>query len=144
MKHCIEIIKWLTFSGLFQLLRKNVHLFWLNTLVFVVDGIDRFTTVRMPWHDIACVVFNKAATDVGRHFIQRWNHAKKVKASSKSSSKYPLLRPRSTKTTYKRLPSFIKEFCELVNVQVRLSCGTYSAQIHEHFIIIDIWLLTVY
>ena len=113
-------------------------------MVFVVDGIDRFTTVRMPWHDIACVVFNKAATDVGRHFIQRWNHAKKVKASSKSSSKYPLLRPRSTKTTYKRLPSFIKDICELVNVQVRLSCGTYSAQIHAHFIIIDIWLLTVY
>lgn len=83
------------------------------------DLVDRFSTVRMPWHDIACVLFNKAATDVGRHFIQRWNHAKKVKASSKSSDKYPLLLPRSTNTSYKRLPPFIKDLCELVNCQVR-------------------------
>jgi phosphatidylserine/phosphatidylglycerophosphate/cardiolipin synthase-like enzyme len=27
----------------------------------------------MPWHDEALVVFGKAARDVARHFIQRWN-----------------------------------------------------------------------
>lgn len=30
----------------------------------------------MPWHDIASVVHGKAARDVARHFIQRWNFTK--------------------------------------------------------------------
>ena len=49
------------------------------------DNVDRRTTPRMPWHDIALMVQGKAARDVARHFIlgrereiaQRgfpWNH----------------------------------------------------------------------
>uniref|UniRef100_A0A8C5FCK2 phospholipase D n=1 Tax=Gadus morhua TaxID=8049 RepID=A0A8C5FCK2_GADMO len=34
------------------------------------DFIDRYTTPRMPWHDIASVVHGNAARDVARHFIQ--------------------------------------------------------------------------
>uniref|UniRef100_A0AAY5LCX5 Phospholipase n=1 Tax=Esox lucius TaxID=8010 RepID=A0AAY5LCX5_ESOLU len=30
----------------------------------------------MPWHDISSVVHGKAARDVARHFIQRWNFCK--------------------------------------------------------------------
>lgn len=41
-----------------------------------VDFIDRYTTPRMPWHDISSVVHGKAARDVARHFIQRWNFTK--------------------------------------------------------------------
>ncbi|CAJ0918574.1 unnamed protein product, partial [Ranitomeya imitator] len=37
------------------------------------DFIDRYQTPRMPWHDISSVVHGKAARDVARHFIQRWN-----------------------------------------------------------------------
>lgn len=85
----------------------------------VTDAVDRMSTVRMPWHDIGCVVFNKSASDVARHFIQRWNHAKKVKESTKANHKYPLLLPRSTSSSYRRLPPFIKDLCELVNCQVR-------------------------
>lgn len=84
----------------------------------MLDAVDRFTTVRMPWHDIGCVVFKKAASDVARHFIQRWNHAKKIKDSTKANDRYPLLLPRSTKTGYKRLPTFIRDVCKLVNCQV--------------------------
>ncbi|CAB1435831.1 unnamed protein product, partial [Pleuronectes platessa] len=40
------------------------------------DFIDRHTTPRMPWHDIASVVHGSAARDVARHFIQRWNFTK--------------------------------------------------------------------
>jgi len=40
------------------------------------DFIDRHITPRMPWHDIASVVHGKAARDVARHFIQRWNFTK--------------------------------------------------------------------
>uniref|UniRef100_A0A8C5HWK9 Phospholipase n=1 Tax=Gouania willdenowi TaxID=441366 RepID=A0A8C5HWK9_GOUWI len=43
------------------------------------DFIDRYTTPRMPWHDIASVVHGRAARDVARHFIQRWNFTKKEK-----------------------------------------------------------------
>lgn len=45
-------------------------------LPFSSDFIDRHTTPRMPWHDIASVVHGKAARDVARHFIQRWNFTK--------------------------------------------------------------------
>lgn len=40
------------------------------------DFIDRYTTPRMPWHDISAVVHGRAARDVARHFIQRWNFTK--------------------------------------------------------------------
>lgn len=40
------------------------------------DFIDRYSTPRMPWHDIGSVVHGKAARDVARHFIQRWNFTK--------------------------------------------------------------------
>lgn len=40
------------------------------------DFIDRYSTPRMPWHDIASAVHGKAARDVARHFIQRWNFTK--------------------------------------------------------------------
>ena len=35
------------------------------------DNVDRRTTPRMPWHDIAVYVQGAAARDVARHFIQR-------------------------------------------------------------------------
>uniref|UniRef100_A0A8C1TF92 phospholipase D n=1 Tax=Cyprinus carpio TaxID=7962 RepID=A0A8C1TF92_CYPCA len=37
---------------------------------------NMYTTPRMPWHDISSVVHGKAARDVARHFIQRWNFTK--------------------------------------------------------------------
>ena len=37
-----------------------------------VDNVDRRTTPRMPWHDIALMVQGHAARDVARHFIQRY------------------------------------------------------------------------
>jgi len=40
------------------------------------DGIDRGSQPRMPWQDIACVLLGRAARDVARHCIERWNHAK--------------------------------------------------------------------
>lgn len=47
-----------------------------NVLSCPIDFIDRYTTPRMPWHDISSVVHGKAARDVARHFIQRWNFTK--------------------------------------------------------------------
>jgi len=36
------------------------------------DNVDRRTTPRMPWHDIAVMVAGEAARDVARHFIERF------------------------------------------------------------------------
>ena len=45
-------------------------------MVYLSDGINRFEKPRMPWHDIGGVVYGKAARDMARHFIQRWNFTK--------------------------------------------------------------------
>lgn len=56
------------------------------------DMIDRTTTPRMPWHDIGMVVYGKAAQDVARHFIQRWNVTKVKKV--RNDPQYPFLLPK--------------------------------------------------
>ena len=48
-----------------------------NPVIFA-DEIDRNKQPRMPWHDIACVTYGKAARDAARHFIQRWNFTKVI------------------------------------------------------------------
>uniref|UniRef100_A0A8C1U739 Phospholipase n=1 Tax=Cyprinus carpio TaxID=7962 RepID=A0A8C1U739_CYPCA len=53
-----------------------VHKDWVQLDKPFDDFIDRHITPRMPWHDIASVVHGKAARDVARHFIQRWNFTK--------------------------------------------------------------------
>ncbi|OBS80517.1 hypothetical protein A6R68_21282, partial [Neotoma lepida] len=54
---------------------------------------------RMPWHDIGSVVHGKAARDVARHFIQRWNFTKIMKPKYRSLS-YPFLLPKSQTTAH--------------------------------------------
>ncbi|XP_053683600.1 phospholipase D2 [Sabethes cyaneus] len=58
-----------------------------------VDLVDRSTTVRMPWHDVATVVLGQAARDVSRHFIERWNAVKLEKC--RENVQYPYLLPKS-------------------------------------------------
>uniref|UniRef100_A0A914Y9H0 Uncharacterized protein n=1 Tax=Panagrolaimus superbus TaxID=310955 RepID=A0A914Y9H0_9BILA len=47
----------------------------------------------MPWHDGHSVVYGEAARDVSRHFIQRWNAAKRQKI--RNNDLYPYLIPKS-------------------------------------------------
>jgi phospholipase D1/2 len=54
------------------------------------DSIDRFTTPRMPWHDIAMQVKGKAASDVALHFIELWNHVMTDMAAGYYKSKQVL------------------------------------------------------
>ncbi|KAM4693728.1 phospholipase D1 isoform 1-T2 [Discoglossus pictus] len=93
------------------------------------DFIDRYQTPRMPWHDISSVVHGKAARDVARHFIQRWNFTKIMKPKYRSLS-YPYLLPKSHKTakelTY-QVPGSIH-----ANAQVLRSAADWSAGIKYH------------
>ncbi|XP_076833185.1 phospholipase D1a isoform X1 [Brachyhypopomus gauderio] len=93
------------------------------------DFIDRYTTPRMPWHDIASVVHGRAARDVARHFIQRWNF-NKIKKPKYRSLSYPFLLPKSHSTanelTY-QVPD-----CVMTKVQVLRSAADWSAGIKDH------------
>lgn len=93
------------------------------------DFIDRYTTPRMPWHDISSVVHGKAARDVARHFIQRWNFTKIMKPKYRSLS-YPFLLPKSHSTGNDlkyQVPDSVQ-----TKVQVLRSAADWSAGIKHH------------
>ncbi|CAB1340970.1 unnamed protein product [Coregonus sp. 'balchen'] len=47
-----------------------------------LSSVESSEESEMPWHDIASVVHGKAARDVARHFIQRWNFCKILRSAS--------------------------------------------------------------
>ncbi|XP_073292448.1 phospholipase D zeta 1-like [Primulina huaijiensis] len=57
----------------------------------VKDEMDRQKYPRMPWHDVHCALWGPPCRDIARHFVQRWNHAKRSKAPNEH--KIPLLMP---------------------------------------------------
>ncbi|KAK7904459.1 hypothetical protein WMY93_017066 [Mugilogobius chulae] len=93
------------------------------------DFIDRYTTPRMPWHDIASVVHGRAARDVARHFIQRWNFTKIMKPKYRSLS-YPYLLPKSHTSASEvryQVPDSV-----ITKAQVLRSSADWSAGIKYH------------
>uniref|UniRef100_A0A8C1WPJ7 phospholipase D n=1 Tax=Cyprinus carpio TaxID=7962 RepID=A0A8C1WPJ7_CYPCA len=103
-----------------------VHKDWIQLDKPFDDFIDRHITPRMPWHDIASVVHGKAARDVARHFIQRWNFTK----PKYRSLSYPYLLPKSHTTANEikyQVPG-----CTLTNVQLLRSASDWSAGIKYH------------
>ncbi|XP_019388279.1 PREDICTED: phospholipase D1 isoform X1 [Crocodylus porosus] len=102
---------------------------WVQLDKPFADFIDRHTTPRMPWHDIASVVHGKAARDIARHFIQRWNFTKIMKPKYRSLS-YPFLLPKSQQTANElkyQVPESV-----LATVQVLRSAADWSAGIKYH------------
>ncbi|KAL3505682.1 hypothetical protein ACH5RR_031064 [Cinchona calisaya] len=55
------------------------------------DELDRERYPRMPWHDVHCALWGPPCRDVARHFVQRWNYAKRNKALYEET--IPLLMP---------------------------------------------------
>eukprot|EP00066_Takifugu_rubripes_P006403 XP_003971177.1 PREDICTED: phospholipase D2 [Takifugu rubripes] len=113
------------------------------------DNIDRAEVPRMPWRDLSAAVHGKAARDVARHFIQRWNFTKIFKIKYKDDF-YPYLLPKSQCTA--DLLSFTVPGSKKARVQVLRSADHWStgtcensilkAYIHtiensEHFIYIE-------
>ncbi|KAG9346396.1 hypothetical protein JZ751_006707 [Albula glossodonta] len=98
--------------------------------------IDRSQVPRMPWRDLATALHGKAARDVARHFIQRWNFTKVFKNKYKDNF-YPCLLPKSHSTA-DCLP-FTVPGCKQASVQVlrsadRWSAGTCESSIHNAYI----------
>ncbi|KAI4462630.1 phospholipase d [Holotrichia oblita] len=88
----------------------------------LVDFIDRNTTPRMPWHDIAVCVQGNSARDIARHFIQRWNATKLEKARLNNS--YPYLLPKSYNMD--PVPDILQLEQYKVTCQVLRSVSTWS------------------
>ncbi|XP_004296873.1 PREDICTED: phospholipase D p1 isoform X1 [Fragaria vesca subsp. vesca] len=61
---------------------------WEDTMK---DELDREKYPRMPWHDVHCAIWGPPCRDVARHFVQRWNYAKRNKAPNEQA--IPLLMP---------------------------------------------------
>nr|CAB3465500.1 unnamed protein product [Digitaria exilis] len=61
---------------------------WEDTMK---DELDRAKYPRMPWHDVQCALYGPPCRDVARHFVQRWNYAKRNKALNEQA--IPLLMP---------------------------------------------------
>nr|CAB3264933.1 phospholipase D1-like [Phallusia mammillata] len=94
------------------------------------DVLDRMTTPRMPWHDIASVTYGKAARDAARHFIQRWNFTKIQK--KKKGEDVPFLLPKSySDEAFTLPPDLIHPEAVKANVQVLRSSSEWSAGICE-------------
>ncbi|KAM7345990.1 phospholipase D isoform 3-T4 [Cochliomyia hominivorax] len=114
---------------------------WMNLDAPFVDIIDRNTTPRMPWHDVAICVVGAAARDVARHFIQRWNAMKLEKTRENHS--FPYLMPKSYQQiklnpniTLKRTQ---RVTCQLLRSVSSWSCGfieqdLVEQSIHEAYI----------
>ncbi|XP_066542709.1 phospholipase D1 [Hoplias malabaricus] len=97
------------------------------------DFIDRYKTPRMPWHDIGVAVHGKAARDIARHFIQRWNFTKLVKKRSGATG-YPCLMPKSLSTPCE--PPKMRGKHTQASVQVLRSVCQWSigTKVHEESI----------
>uniref|UniRef100_A0A669B6G2 Phospholipase n=1 Tax=Oreochromis niloticus TaxID=8128 RepID=A0A669B6G2_ORENI len=98
-----------------------VHKDWIQLDKPFDDFIDRHKTPRMPWHDIASVVHGKAARDVARHFIQRWNFTKVGGHAAAASLVKPKYQQRY------QVPN-----CIPTKVQILRSASDWSAGIKYH------------
>uniref|UniRef100_A0A8C7IUR5 Phospholipase n=1 Tax=Oncorhynchus kisutch TaxID=8019 RepID=A0A8C7IUR5_ONCKI len=109
------------------------------------DNIDRTEVPRMPWRDLSAALHGKAARDVARHFIQRWNFAKNIR-----STFFPCLLPKSHSTADAlpfTVPGSGKASVQVLRSVDRWSAGTcdssiLNAYIHtidnsEHYIYIE-------
>ncbi|XP_067898888.1 phospholipase D1-like isoform X2 [Heterodontus francisci] len=102
------------------------------------DFINRYTTPRMPWHDIAAVVHGKAARNMARHFIQRWNFTKIFKAKYRPLS-YPYLLPKTLSTSDElryQVPGSVQARVQVLRSADDWSCGIkyHEESIHNAYI----------
>ena len=49
---------------------------FVNVENYLVESVPRTTSLRMPWHDIHTRLIGPVVSDIARHFVERWNHAR--------------------------------------------------------------------
>ncbi|XP_072230639.1 phospholipase D2 [Leuresthes tenuis] len=96
------------------------------------DNVDRTKVPRMPWRDLSAAIHGRAARDVARHFIQRWNFTKIFKSKYKDDF-YPYLLPKSHSTADSL--SFTVPGSRKAKVQVLRSADRWSTGTCENSIL---------
>ncbi|XP_062844293.1 phospholipase D1 isoform X2 [Trichomycterus rosablanca] len=100
------------------------------------DNVDRTQVPRIPWRDLGSVVHGKAARDLARHFIQRWNFTKSFKNKYKPKF-YPYLLPKSNSTADGlpfTVPGSAKASVQVLRSVDRWSAGTTESSIHKAYV----------
>uniref|UniRef100_A0A3Q4BME5 Phospholipase n=1 Tax=Mola mola TaxID=94237 RepID=A0A3Q4BME5_MOLML len=100
------------------------------------DNIDRTQVPRMPWRDLSAAIHGRAARDVARHFIQRWNFSKIFKIKYKDDF-YPYLLPKSHCTADSlsfTVPGSTKAKVQVLRSADRWSTGTCESSILNAYI----------
>eukprot|EP00118_Oscarella_pearsei_P008910 m.48261 g.48261 ORF g.48261 m.48261 type:complete len:960 (+) comp33867_c0_seq7:82-2961(+) len=97
------------------------------------DVVPRLEVPRMPWQDIGVGVWGRAARDVARHFVQRWNFVKNEK--SKERGEYPLLLPCEGDCPRRNLSQFTQCKC-----QVLRSVGEWSSGVPTEYSILQAYV----
>lgn len=87
---------------------------------------DRQAIPRMPWHDIHMVTLGKIASDLARHFVQRWNYLLRQKRPLRFT---PLLTPPPDFTDDEIQDMGLGGTCE---VQLLRSSCNWSLGLAEH------------
>ena len=47
-----------------------------NVEDYLVESVSREGHLRMPWHDVHTRLIGPVVSDISRHFVERWNHAR--------------------------------------------------------------------
>ncbi|XP_076024753.1 phospholipase D2 [Genypterus blacodes] len=100
------------------------------------DNIDRTQVPRMPWRDLSAALHGRAARDVARHFIQRWNFTKIFKNKYKDDF-YPYLLPKSNTTADPlsfTVPGSTKAKVQVLRSVDRWSGGTCECSILNAYV----------
>uniref|UniRef100_A0A674AVF3 Phospholipase n=1 Tax=Salmo trutta TaxID=8032 RepID=A0A674AVF3_SALTR len=97
------------------------------------DNIDRTEVPRMPWRDLSAALHGKAARDVARHFIQRWNFIFKYK--NIRGKFFPCLLPKShsTRNVLRSVDRWSAGTCE----SSILNAYIHTIENSEHYIYIE-------
>lgn len=98
--------------------------------------VDRKVIPRMPWHDVHCAVYGAAARDLGRHFIERWNYVKQIKAMHKEAH-IPFLLP---KPEFTEAELRAAGYAGTVRLQATRSIGEWSMGMEPETSIYDAYL----
>lgn len=93
-----------------------------NVMQYTTALVDRSAVPRMPWHDVAAVVYGAPARDIARHFIERWNFVKSLKAMHKEEH-IPFLLP---KPEYTRERLEAEGYAGTLKIQAIRSVGEWS------------------
>lgn len=100
------------------------------------DNVDRTHVPRIPWRDLGVAVHGKAARDLARHFIQRWNFTKNFKKKYKATF-YPYLLPKSHTTADElpfTVPGTAKASVQVLRSVDHWSAGTCECSIHKAYV----------